>query len=64
MKKYIEETTTKTGLEVTALVNERAYTKGKKLSNRQFKEIPLSNHSELPASNYTIGPNLTPQNAI
>ena len=57
MKKYIEGTTTKTGLEVTALVNERAYTKGKKLSNRQFKEIPLSNHSELPASNYTIGPN-------
>ena len=57
MKKYIEGTTTKTGLEVTALVNEREYTKGKKLSNRQFKEIPLSNHSELPAWNYTIGPN-------
>ena len=57
MRKYIEGTTTKTGLEVTALVNEREYTKGKKLSNHLFKQIPISNHSELPAWNYTIGPN-------
>ncbi len=26
-------------------------------SNRQFKQIPISTHSELPAWNYTIGPN-------
>ncbi len=57
MRKYIEGTTTKTGLQVSALVNEREYTRGKKLSPRLFQQIPISNHSELPAWNYTIGPN-------
>ncbi|MDA2930440.1 ISAzo13 family transposase, partial [Acidobacteria bacterium AH-259-O06] len=57
MIQYIQGTTTKTGLKVTALLNERKYAKGKKLPDRLFKEIPISNHSELPAWNYTIGPN-------
>jgi hypothetical protein len=54
---YIQGTTTKTGLQVTALFNERKYAKGKKISDHLFKEIPLSNHSELPAWNYKICPN-------
>jgi hypothetical protein len=54
---YIQGTTTKTGLQVTALLNERKYAKGKKVPDHLFKEIPLSNHSELPAWNYTICPN-------
>jgi Rhodopirellula transposase DDE domain len=57
MIRYIQSTTTKTGLKVTALVNEREYAKGKKVPDHLFKEIRLSNHSELPAWNYTIRPN-------
>lgn len=54
---YIQGTTTKTGLQVTALLNKRKYDKGKKVPDRLFKDIPLSTHSELPAWNYTIRPN-------
>jgi len=54
---YIQGTTTKSGVQVTALVNEHKYTKGKTVPNHLFKEIPLSNYSELPAWNYTIRPN-------
>jgi hypothetical protein len=57
MRQYIEGTTTKTGLKVTALINERQYEKGKTIPAQLLKEIPLSNHSELPAWNYTISPN-------
>jgi hypothetical protein len=52
----IESTTTQTGLKVTALLHEREYDKGKKVPNSLFKALPLSNHSELPAWNYTIRP--------
>jgi hypothetical protein len=41
---------------VTALLNERQYAKGKKVPDHLFKAIPLSNHSELSAWNYTIRP--------
>ena len=57
MTKYIQGTTTKTGLKVTALLNERKYAKGRTVPDCLFKEIPLSNHSELPKWNYTIRPN-------
>jgi Rhodopirellula transposase DDE domain len=57
MRQYIEGTTTKTGLRVTTLVNERQYEKGKTVSDALFKQIPISNHAELPAWNYTIAPN-------
>lgn len=49
--------TTKTGLKVKALLNKREYAKGKAVPDHLFKTIPLSNHSELPAWNYTIRPN-------
>jgi hypothetical protein len=54
MMKYIQGTTTKTGLQVSALLNNREYAKGKTVPAHQFKAIPLSNHAELPAWNYTI----------
>jgi hypothetical protein len=57
MMSYIESTTTQTGLKVTAFLNERKYEKGKTVSNQLFKAIPLSNHQQLPAWNYTIHPN-------
>jgi hypothetical protein len=56
MTRYIESTTTKTGLKVTALLNQQHYDKGKTVSNQLFKTIPLSNHQQLPAWNYTIHP--------
>jgi hypothetical protein len=56
MTRYIESTTTKTGLKVTALLNQQQYDKGKTVSNQLFKTIPLSNHQQLPAWNYTIHP--------
>ncbi len=56
MTNYIQATTTKTGLTVTALVNERTYAIGKKIPDDLFNQIPISNYSELPAWNYTIPP--------
>ena len=56
MMKYIQGTTTKTGLEVTALLNNRNYAKGKKVPAHLFKTLPISGHSELPMWNYTIRP--------
>ena len=54
MRNYIQGTTTKTGLTVTALLNKRRYEKGKKVSDPLFRDIAISNHSDLPAWNYTI----------
>jgi len=54
MMKFIRGTTTKTGLQVAALLNERQYVKGKKVPAHLFKAIPLSTHTELPAWNYSI----------
>lgn len=56
MTSYIESTTTKTGLQVKAFLNERQYAKSKKVPNDLFQTIPLTRHSELPAWNYTVRP--------
>lgn len=56
MMSYIESTTTHTGLQVKAFLNERQYAKSKKVPKNLFQAIPLSRHSELPAWNYTIRP--------
>jgi hypothetical protein len=56
MLDYIRGTTTKTGLQVAALLNERQYATGKKITDRDFKQIPIRRHSELPDWNYTICP--------
>ena len=57
MLDYIRGTTTKTGLKVAALLNDKHYSKGKKISDSAFRQIPLRRHSELPAWNYMIFPN-------
>lgn len=54
MLDYIRGTTTKTGLEVTALLNPKNYTKGIKVSNTQFHGIGLLRNIVLPNWNYTI----------
>ena len=56
MTKYIQGTKTETGLTVTALLNERIYAKGKTVPDHLFKQIPMPNHSEILAWNYTIRP--------
>lgn len=57
MMTYIEGTTTRPGLQITAFLNERNYAKGRKVADREFKDIRIYNHSELPSWNYTIQPN-------
>lgn len=57
MMTYIEGTTTRPGLQITAFLNERKYAKGRKVADREFKDIRICHHSELPAWNYTIQPN-------
>jgi hypothetical protein len=56
MTKYIQGVTTKNGLKVTTLLNERTYTTGKKVPTPLFKQIPISNHPQLPDWNYSISP--------
>lgn len=57
MMAYIEGTTTRTGLQVRAFLNERNYAKGRTVPDDEFKDLPISHHSQLPAWNYTISPN-------
>jgi len=52
----IRKTTTQQGLKVDAILNEKKYEKGIKISNDQMKEINLKKHDILPQWNYTIAP--------
>ncbi len=53
---YIRGTTTKTGLQIEAILNEKQYEKGIKISDQQMKEINIRNHEILPQWNYEIMP--------
>ena len=53
---YINGTTTKTGLEVTALLNSNAYKTGIKVDNTQFNQVKIKRNEILPDWNYTILP--------
>ena len=52
----IRKTTTQQGLKVDAILNEKKYEKGIKISDDQMKEINLKKHDILPQWNYTIAP--------
>lgn len=52
--KYISTTTTKQGLKVNAILNDKTYVKGVKISDNQMKEIKLQKYHTLPQWNYTI----------
>ena len=52
--KYISTTTTKQGLKVNAILNDKTYEKGVKISDNQMKEIKIENYHTLPQWNYTI----------
>lgn len=55
---YIRGTTTKTGLKVKAFLQEGVYEKGKKVSDREMKELKLERHPICPKWNYTIRPRI------
>ena len=51
---FINRTTTKTGLEIKAKLDEHDYILGKKVDKEQMKSIRLKPHKTHPAWNYTI----------
>jgi Rhodopirellula transposase DDE domain len=59
MLAFIRGTTTATGLTVEAQLDQEIYRKGRKVTERQLKELALSTHDVCPRWNYTITPRLT-----
>jgi len=57
MLRYIQGTKTKEGLQIEAILNEKNYEKGIKISDEQMAGINISKHETLPQWNYTIAPN-------
>ncbi len=54
--KYLRTTTTTTGLKVTALLNEKLYEKGIKVTKEQKTSISLTSHHVQPKQNYSLHP--------
>lgn len=55
---HIQSTTTRTGLKVTAHLNETVYATGVKISDEQWKELDIKRHELQPNRNYTLKPAL------
>jgi hypothetical protein len=53
---YINTTTTSTGLKVQASLVKRTYQKGIKISDKEFRKIPITHDSDLPRWNYSLQP--------
>lgn len=53
---YIATTTTETGLQVRAILNEKTYLKGQKTSSLELDNLNITKDSRLPEWNYTIKP--------
>jgi hypothetical protein len=58
MLAYIRATRTKAGLRVKAVLNEKEYAKGRRVSDAQMKKLNLERHEVCPEWNYTIRPRL------
>jgi DDE family transposase len=56
---FIRGTTTNAGLKVEANLDPGIYRKGRKVTNRQLKELALSTHDICPRWNYTLAPRPT-----
>ena len=56
MLNYIRNTTTRQGLKVEAILNEKEYEKGIKITDKQMDQINLKKYDVLPQWNYTIAP--------
>lgn len=59
----IRSTTTKKGLSVEAVLNDKEYQKGIKVSDSQMKSINLTRSDEMPFWNYSLLPKASTQNA-
>jgi hypothetical protein len=59
MLAFIRGTTTTAGLKVEAYLDQGIYRKGRKVTDRQLKELALSTHDICPRWNYTLAPRLT-----
>lgn len=55
---FIRATTTKAGLKVKAVLNEKVYAKGRRVSDAGMKLLNLERHEVCPEWNYTIRPRL------
>ncbi len=53
---YIRGTTTRTGLRVTAELDESTYQKGQKVTRDDLEKVSLKPHAVCPSRNYTISP--------
>jgi hypothetical protein len=56
---FIRGTTTTAGLKVEAYLDQGIYRKGRKVTDRQLKELALSTHDICPHWNYTLAPRPT-----
>ena len=55
---YLRTTTTKTGLKVSACLNDAKYEKGKKLTKEQKASLKLVSHDLQPKQNYSVHPSI------
>ncbi len=55
---FIRATTTRAGLKVKAVLNEKVYAKGRRVSDAEMKTLNLERHEVCPDWNYTIHPRL------
>jgi hypothetical protein len=55
---FIRNTTTRAGLKVKAVLNEKVYAKGRRVSDAEMKTLDLERHEVCPEWNYTIRPRL------
>jgi hypothetical protein len=58
MLNFIRATTKKAGLKVKAVLNEKDYAKGRRVSDTEMKKLNLERHEVCPEWNYTIRPRL------
>ena len=54
--KFIRTTRTSTGLKIRSLLTKKKYQKGKKVSDKQMKQINLKRYTQRPNWNYSISP--------
>jgi hypothetical protein len=54
--KYIRTTSTATGLKVRAMLSDKKYKTGVKISEAEMKSLRIQKHQRLPKWNYTISP--------
>ena len=58
MLNYIRATTTKAGLKEKAVLNEKEYAKGRRVSDSEMKKLNLYRHEVYHEWNYKIRPRL------